>query len=78
MVETRAFLQIQTINIMYPNEENMIVVPITKIMEIIMSIQVCLISQMNINYKKSMEKMIATLVRKRMEVITSIQVCLIS
>ena len=37
------FLHIQSINIMYPNEENMIVVPITKKIEIIMSIQVCLI-----------------------------------
>ena len=31
----------------------MIVVPITKRMEIMMRIQVCLISQMNINYNKN-------------------------
>ena len=36
----KLFLQIQSINITYPNEENMILVPITKRMEIIMSIQV--------------------------------------
>ena len=47
MVERKLFLQIQSINIMYPNKENMIVVPITKRMEIVMSIQVCLISRMN-------------------------------
>ena len=38
---------------MYPNVENMIVVPVTKRMKIITSIQVCLISQMNINYTKN-------------------------
>ena len=38
------FFQIQSINIMYPNKENMIVVPITKRMEIIMSTQVFFIS----------------------------------
>ena len=40
---------------MHPNEGNMIVVPITKSMEIIMSIQVYLISQMNFDYKEMME-----------------------
>ena len=34
----------------------MIVVHITKRMKIIMSIQVCLISQMNIHYKENMER----------------------
>ena len=43
----------QSINIVYPNMKNMIVVPITKGMDIIMSIQVCLISWMNINYKEN-------------------------
>ena len=38
---------------MYPNEENMILVPMTKGIEIIMSFQVCLISLMNINYKEN-------------------------
>ena len=47
--------QIQSINIMYPNLENMIVVPITKTMVIITSIQVWLISRMNINYSKNGE-----------------------
>ena len=37
------FLQIQSIYIVYPNVENMIIVPITKTMEIITSIQVYLI-----------------------------------
>ena len=45
-------MQIQSINIMYPNDQNMIVVPITKRIEIIMSIQVCLISKMNFGYKE--------------------------
>ena len=38
---------------MYPNEENTIVVPITKRKKIVMSIQVCLISWVNINFKES-------------------------
>ena len=45
------FLQILCINIVHPNEENMIVVRITKRIEIITIICVCLISRMNINYK---------------------------
>ena len=52
-MEKKAFLQIQSINIVYPTVENMIVVPITKIMEIMMSIQVCLISRININYEEN-------------------------
>ena len=39
----KLFLPNQSINIMYPNEMNMIRVPITKRKEIIESIQVCLI-----------------------------------
>ena len=39
----KLFLQIQSINIVYPKVENMIVVPITNKMEIIMSIKVSLI-----------------------------------
>ena len=46
-------MQIQGINILYPNVENMIVVLITKKMEIITSIQVCLISWMNFDYKEN-------------------------
>ena len=38
---------------MYPNKENMIVVPITKRIEIIVSIHVCLILQVSINYKEN-------------------------
>ena len=53
MVEKKAFLAIQGINIMNPNEENMIVVPITKRMEIITSIQVCLISCMKNTHKEN-------------------------
>ena len=56
MVERNLFLQIQTINIVYPNAENMIVVPITRRMETIMSIQVCLLSPMNLDYKENGEK----------------------
>ena len=37
----------------HPNEENIIVVPIRKRMEIITSIQVWLISQINIDYKEN-------------------------
>ena len=50
MAEIKLFLQIQSINIMYPNEENMIVVPITKRMDIVISIQVYLISWLNFDY----------------------------
>ena len=53
MVERKLFLQIQSINIMYSNEENIIVMPITKRMDITMSIQVCLISRMNFDYEKN-------------------------
>ena len=38
---------------MYANEENMIVVPITKRIEIIMSIQVSLIPRINFNNKEN-------------------------
>ena len=53
MVEIKAFLPNQGINILYPNMENMIVVPITKTMEIIRRIQVCLIQQMKLETKKN-------------------------
>ena len=52
-MERKAFPPNQSINIVYPNEENMIVVPITKRMEIIMSVQVSLISWMNFDYKEN-------------------------
>ena len=52
MVERKLFLQIQSSNIVYLNVENMIVVPITKRMKIVMSIQVCIISQMNVDCKE--------------------------
>ena len=41
---------------MHPNGENMIVVPMMKRVEIIMSIKVCGISQINFNYKKMVER----------------------
>ena len=56
MVEGKLFLLIQSINNVYTNVENMIVVLITKRMEIIMNIQLCLISQMNFDYKENAGK----------------------
>ena len=53
MEEKKLSLQIQSINIMYPNEENMIVVPIIEKIEIAMSTQACLVSHMNIIYKEN-------------------------
>ena len=47
MMKRKLFLQIQSLNILYPNVENKVVVPITKKIETIMSIQVCLLSRMN-------------------------------
>ena len=41
---------------MYPNEENKIVVPITKRIKIIMGILVSLISMMNFDYKENSGK----------------------
>ena len=38
---------------MYPNVKNMIVVPITKRMEIIISLQICLTSRMNFDYMEN-------------------------
>ena len=49
----KLFLQIQSIKIMYLDVENMIVVPITKRIKIIMIILVHLISWMNINYEEN-------------------------
>ena len=48
----KLFFQIQHINIVYPNGKNMVIGPITKWMEIIVGIQVSLISWMNFNYMK--------------------------
>ena len=53
MVEGKFFLQIQSVNIMYPNVEDLIVASIAKTMEIIMCILVCLISWMNFDYTKN-------------------------
>ena len=53
MVEKKLLLQIQSINIMHPNVDNMIVLPIIKRVEIIMHIQVSLISQMNFDYNEN-------------------------
>ena len=52
----KLFLQIQSINIVYPNMENMIVMPTKKRMAIVMRIQVCLISRTNINYEENSGK----------------------
>ena len=41
---------------MFPNVENMIVAPIMKRMEIVMTIEVSFISWMNINYKEIVER----------------------
>ena len=55
-MERKLFLQIQRIYIMYPNEEDMIAVPITERIEFITSIQVYPISRMSINYKEKGRK----------------------
>ena len=56
MIKRKLFLQIRSINIAYPNVKNMIVMPIAKRMEIIMCIQVCLISRKNFDYMENGEK----------------------
>ena len=56
MVVRKPFSQILSINIAYPNMENMIAKPITKRKEIVMGIHVCLISWMNFNYKENGRK----------------------
>ena len=53
MVERKLLLHIQSISIVYPNVDNVIVLPVTKRVEIIMRIQVCLISQMYFDYKEN-------------------------
>ena len=53
MPERKLVLQIQSINIVYPIMENIISMPITKRMEMVMGIQVCLISRMNFDYKEN-------------------------
>ena len=53
MVEKKLFLQIQSINNVYPIIENMIAMAITKRMDIIMSVKICLISQTNFDYKEN-------------------------
>ena len=49
----KLFLPNQIVNIVYPNKVNMIVVPITKSTEIVMKIQVWLISRLNFDYKEN-------------------------
>ena len=49
----KAFLVNPKINIMYPKVGNIIVVPITKRMQINMSIHVCLISRMKFDHKEN-------------------------
>ena len=55
-MKVNIFLPTQTINIVYPKEDNMIIVPITKRVEIILSTQVWLISRMGIKYKEMVER----------------------
>ena len=52
MVVRKPFLQNQSINIVYPIMENLIAMPITKRMEIVIGIQVSFISRMNFVYKE--------------------------
>ena len=56
MLEIKAFFANLKHQILYPNEENMIVSPITRVMEIIMSIKVCLILWVNFDYKENGKK----------------------
>ena len=68
---------------MYPDRENMIVVPITKRIDIITRIYVCVISWMNFEYKRNGgsinivyangENMILVPTTKGMEIIMSVQ-----
>ena len=53
MAKRKASLEIQSVNIVYPKMENMIVVPITEEMEINKSIHVCHISCMNFYHKEN-------------------------
>ena len=53
MVERKAFLANPKHHIVYPNEGEMIVMPITKGMDFILGIQLCLISWMNFDYKEN-------------------------
>ena len=52
-MERKLFFEVQSINIVYPNVENMIVVPITKRIKIVISIQVYLISRMIFDYEEN-------------------------
>ena len=49
----KLFLEIQSINVIYPNEERMIVMPITEGMGFITSIPACLILWMNFDSKEN-------------------------
>ena len=53
MAEKKLFLQIQVNNIVHANVVNIIVMLITKRMEIVMSIHVYVISWMNFDYTKN-------------------------
>ena len=52
----KAFLANPKINIVYPKVKKMIIMPITKRMEINTSIQVCVISWMNFDHKENSGK----------------------
>ena len=53
MMERKLFLQIQSINTVYPNMGNMIVMPGTKRMKFVIGIQVCVFSGKNFDYKEN-------------------------
>ena len=55
-MERKPFFANQSINILHHNDGNMIVVPITKRMEIIISVQGCLFLQMTFDYKENGRK----------------------
>ena len=56
MVETKAFLANPLYQDMYPDVENMTLVPLTKRMGIIVSIHVSFISQMILDYRENYGK----------------------
>ena len=53
MAERKLFLQMQGNIIVLPNVKNMRAMPIAKRMDIVMGIQLCLISWMNFDYKEN-------------------------
>ena len=56
MRERKPFLQIQSFNIMYPNEENMVVMLIKKRTEVNMGTEICQLPQKNLDYTENGRK----------------------